>query len=393
MNIKKSSIIFTLILFFLPLILWAASEQGINGPLHTTTAWNLAKGDFTFHYNSRFYYNNKNFIQADGQKTGTTYWDVQGGMNVFYGLINHFQLGLAQIFYQDNHKSGKGYNIPDDMFLSVKAGSFSLKNKSWNFGANVFTRIPLAKYHNVILEPYSAGKIELGVFALTSFTTNPSFPQDGFNGHLNLGIIDHNDHATNLDPNKKSTVLNKHNSREIVGSLALVYPTSKFNFSAELYGNFFITKPPATAYSRHSYLYFTPGINFKAINWLSFAFGFDVRLTPHKSSSNNYLTDHFLNLLPTYPLWRLNFKTRLNINSVFQKRSVKKDNGKKTVTVEKDEESVYQQIDEEKKNIKNARQELEILIKERERMDEILFRLRKALDKEKEENIPKKEKK
>ena len=55
------------------LIIWAASEQGIEGPLQTTTAWNLAKGDFIFHYNSRFYYNNKNFIQSNGKQTGTTY--------------------------------------------------------------------------------------------------------------------------------------------------------------------------------------------------------------------------------------------------------------------------------------------------------------------------------
>lgn len=389
MNAKKFAAIIFLI--FLPLSISAQSEQGIQGPFYLNTAWNLAKGDVTFQANSKFYFNNKTYNLNENTVNAIAYWDIQGGIGVNYGLGKHYQIGLTQILYQDNHKDGSGYNFPDDLFLDLKVGSFSLKNGSWNLGGKILSRIPLAKHHNILFEPYSAGRLSAGIFGMATYSTKPLFPEDGFNVHFNLGLLDHNDHGVNLDESGQSRILKKHNSREIIGGAALIFPTSKFDFSAEFYGNYYISKPPATAFSRHSYLYFSPGIFYKLFYWLAFGFGFDFRLSPNKSCSSSYISSDLPNHLPTYPLWRLNFKMRVNIISKVKNRFMERA-ADSVATVEKDEKTIYDKIADEKKHIEEAEFELEYLMKQRQQMDEILARLKKALElkgtekKEKEKN-------
>jgi len=349
----------------------AGSEQGNRGPIYLTTAWNLLKGDLTFQGNSRFYFNTK-FVT-----TRINFWDVQGMFNVNYGIGKHHQIGLSQIIYQDNHKPGKGFNLPDDMFLRVKFGSFPAKPGPIKFGVLLTTRFPLAKHHNIQFEPYSSGNIEFGIMGLMSYTKNQIYPDSGFNAHLNLGIFDHNDRKKFKEFGIE--YINQNNSREIYGGLALIYPMIKFDFSVELYGNYNISKPPPIAYSRHNYLYITPGITYNAFYWLSLACGFDFRLTKNKSSASHLLLNMTTKLLPTYPTWRINFSVRVNLVSKLKGRFVQKEKFESIVT-DTSKKDVYQDIANERKQIENAELELQKIREERKKMDEILNRLRKALE-------------
>lgn len=375
-----------LIIIFSSIGAYADSEQGNRGPIYLSTAWNLIKGDLTFQGSSRFYFNNKTFTSANNPATAVTFWDVQGGLNLNYGIGKHYQIGLSQILYQDNHKSGKGYNFPDDLFFKLKIGSFPAKTSPVKFGLAVTTRIPLAQYHNIQLEPYSAGKVEFGISGLVSYSKNLIYPEDNFNAHLNLGIIDHNDKGKKFTESNIEYI-NPSNSREIFGGLALIYPMTKFDFSVELYGNYNISKPPPAAYSRHNYLYVTPGVAYNAFYWLSLACGFDFRLTKNKSSSSQILSSNTANLLPTYPTWRVNFSVRINLVSKIKGRFESKEEFKSITTEEdKNKKDVYEEIAQERKQIENAEVELEKIREERKKMDEILNRLRKALEiKEKKE--------
>ncbi len=377
MDFKK--IILIGLILAIPQLAWTQTEQGIKGPFYMTTAWNLAKGDVTFQANSKFYFNNKTQTLGNNITNGIAYWDIQGGIGINYGLGKHYQLGLTQILYQDNHKAGKGYNFPDDLFLDFKVGSFSLKNSHWNFGGKILTRIPLAEHHNILFEPYSAGQLSAGIFGMASYSKHVLAPEDGLNLHFNVGLLDHNDHGVNLDESGQSALLKKHNSREVIAGAGLIFPVSNFDFSAELYGNYYLSKPPATAFSRHSYLYFSPGIVYRTFYWLSVGFSFDIRLSPNKSCYSIYIPSELPNYLPTYPLWRLNFKLRVNIISKVKSRFVESAPDT-VVTVEKKEKTVYEKIADEKEHIEQAELELESLMKQRQKMDEILARLRKALD-------------
>ncbi len=356
----------------------AGSEQGNRGPLYLTTAWNLVKGDLTFQGNSRFYFNNKTFTSANNPATAVTFWDVQGGLNLNYGFGKHYQIGISQIVYQDNHKSGKGFNLPDDMFLKVKFGSVTEKSGPIKFGLLLTTRLPFAKYHNILLEPYSAGRVEFGLMGLFSFSKNQIYPDDGLNAHVNFGLIDHNDRGKKFTESNIEYI-NRKNSREIYGGVALIYPITKFDFSVEFYGNYNISKPPPAAYSRHNYLYITPGVTYNAFYWLSLACGFDFRLTKNKSSNSYLISNSTTNMLPTYPTWRVNFSVRVNLVSKLKGRFEQKDDFK-SITSDKNKKDVYEEIATERKQIENAELELEKIREERKKMDEILNRLRKALE-------------
>lgn len=358
--------------------IWGGSEQGHRGPIYLSTAWNLAKGDLTFQGNSRFYFNNKTLSHANSPAVAVTFWDIQGGLNLNYGLGKNYQIGFYQILYQDNHKSGSGYNFPDDLFLRAKFGSFPATPGPIKFGVALMTRLPLAKHHNVQLEPYSAGRVEFGLMGLLSFTKNQIYPEDGLNAHLNLGIIDHNDNGKKFTE-LNSEYINQKNSREIYGGLAVIYPMIKFDFSLELYGNYNISKPPPIAYSRYNYLYITPGITYNALYWLSVACGFDFRLSKHQSSKSYLIPGETANLLPTYPTWRVNFSVKANLVSKLKGRFEQKASVESNSSDVK-KQDVYEQISDERKQIENAEEELQKIRDERKKMDEILNRLRKALE-------------
>jgi len=246
------------------------------------------------------------------------------------------------------------------------------------FGVAVTTRLPLAQYHNIQLEPYSAGRIEFGVSGLVSYSKDQIYPDDSFNAHINLGIIDHNDDGKKFTESNFEYI-NTKNSREIYGGLALIYPMSKFDFSVELYGNYNISKPPPAAYSRHNFLYITPGIAYNAFYWLSLACGFDFRLTKNQSSSSPLLSSSTANFLPTYPTWRVNVSVRINLVSKLKGRFESKQDFK-SVASDKENKDVYNEIAAERKQIENAEVELQKIRDERKKMDEILNRLRRALE-------------
>jgi len=382
---------FVIVLAINSVFLYAGSEQGNRGPIYLSTAWNLVKGDVTCQGNSRFYFNNKTFTSANSPTTAVTFWDVQGGLTLNYGLAKHYQLGISQIVYQDNHKSGRGYNLPDDLFLKFKLGSFPEEPGPVKFGAALTTRLPIAKYHNIQLEPYSAGRVEFGLIGLVSFSQDQIHPEEGINAHLNLGIIDHNDNGKVFSESGIQYV-NPGHSREIFGGAAFIFPMTKFDFSVELYGNYNISKPPPAAFSRHNYLYITPAVTYNAFYWLSFACGFDFRLTKNQSSKSNLLPVLTAEVLPTYPTWRVNFSVRVNIVSKLKGRFEEKQKVD-SIPPDKKKKGVYEEIASERKQIENAEMELQKIREERKKMDEILMRLRRALEIKQQDEKKKKDKK
>ena len=352
--------------------------HGIRGPIHLSPAWNMAKGDLTFHGNSRFYFNNKTYTNSNGPNSAVTYWDIQGGANIYYGIARNYQIGLSQIIYQDNHKPGKGYNLPDDLFLDFRVGSFPSAPSRIKYGAKIIARFPVAQYHNVQLEPYSAGKVEFGLLGLLSYSSDLVHPDDALNAHVNLGIIDHNDNGAKVAEEYGLEYTNAGSSREVFGGLALVMPTTKFDFSVELHGNYNISKPPPTAFSRHNYAYVTPGITYKANYWISFAFGFDFRMTSNKTNSSAYLPSGTTAVLPTFPTWRVNFSMKMNLVSKTKRQFAEKQ--KTGLSNREEKKDVYQEIAKERKKVEKAEAELQEIREERQRMDKILKRLRKALE-------------
>jgi hypothetical protein len=346
------------------------------------------KGDLLLHGHSRFYYKNEVHKLPDQPTNAVTFWDAQGTFTVFYGLGKTYEIGLSQILYQDNHKGGSGYNLPDDLYLKFKFASLGPKILPIKFGAQINSRIPTAKYHNIPLEPYSAGNLEFSILGLISYSPNLLSSEESFNAHVNVGYLDHNDIGENLVDESEGNYKKSTSSKEFIYGVGIVYPITKFDFSFEFYGNRHLSRPPAVAYSRYNYAYITPGITYHPYYWLSVAFGFDYRLTAAKPNESAYtITKN----MPVFPTWRMNFGVKINLISKIQNRFEEKDETK--LSTEKDK-GVYEQIADERKQVEDAERELEKIREERKRMDEMLKRLRKVLEfKEKEEEKKEPEKK
>jgi len=355
------------------------SIQGIHGPIYVMSAWNLVKGDLILHGQSRFYFKNEVNDRPGFPRTAVTLWNAQGTVNIFYGLSNNYEIGLSQVMYQDAHggKSGKGYNLPDDIHLKLKMTSLGPADLPIRFGFQIASRIPTAKYHNVPFEPYSAGKFEFSLMALASFSVNSQLPEHSLNAHANFGYLDHNDSGEKLAEGDADIQYESVGSKELIYALGIVYPVSKFNFSFEFYGNRYLTRPPEPAFSRYSYLYVTPGVSYSAYEWLSVVFGFDFRMT---SARPNPAARTISINTPVFPTWRLNFGIKFNLMSRLQNRYMENENSAMHRSAGSYTKDIYQQIGDEKKQVENAEKELEQIREERKKMDEILKRLRTVLE-------------
>ncbi len=163
-----------------------------SGPMRVSSALTVPRGHLYLGAHSRAFFKDEVAKVSNGLSSGETYWDIQGAFGLHYGFTSRLELGISQILYQDNHKGNKGYNFPDDLYLRAKLGSIGPKASSIRLGAQVDVRLPTAEHHNLALEPYSAGRIGMGIIGLFSIVSQPLFPDIGFNINVNAGVIGKN---------------------------------------------------------------------------------------------------------------------------------------------------------------------------------------------------------
>jgi hypothetical protein len=374
-----------------------------SGTLHVRPAYSAPRSCFFIGTHTRAFFKDEVRKEPSGLSVGETFWDIQGGLGMFYGVTSKLELGFSQIYYQDNHKAGTGYNLPDDLFLHLKLGSLGRNLGNTRYGLQMDVRLPTAKYHNLPLEDYSAGRIAIGFMALASIITEPLFPETGMNIHFNLGLFTHNDVAAHLVDHPQDTLVVKSNTQELLFGSAFSTTWQDFGFFMELYGRTFLTKPPLNAYTRESSLYFTPGMTYAPNRWMKLRVAMDLRVlgaadeTRYAGDQGSYAEtpwSHPLNL----PQWRISLGALISLNPKKFQMVRKKENAIKRATVIETatpDEKVYDDLAGERKKTENAEVELERIRKERQRMEDLLDRLRKILEtpgETKSENPPSPEK-
>jgi hypothetical protein len=367
-----------LILTFMLLIVSTAGAVVINGGKglpHTSSAWVMETGRLTFLSHSRFWGKvGQEIDQKTKLTTALTVWDVQGLINFNYGLGKHFELGVTPIVYQDDQSKTGVY--PWDTFIGLKIGSFGSKASSLNYGAQLNVRFPTGNTKNIPFEEYSAGTTEWGFNGLLSYAYDPLYPEDAFNLHLNLGYLNHNDAgeiltSNALDPN--SRVL--HQSQEGLYALGFLIPSEGFDYGLEMYGNFWMQKPPPAAISREPYLYLNASVNYKAYRWFTFTVSGDYRLTSDKDES--VAPSLSPRDMPNYNTWRINVGAKVTLlpTSIF--RTTERD-----ILMQKAESrrELFEQIIKERRETESAEEELERIKEERRKAERELERLRKILE-------------
>jgi hypothetical protein len=305
---------------------------------------------------------------------------VQGGLSLNYGISQHFEAAVAPIVYQDTNKGGKGYNLLDDLFLFLKIGSFGGKGSSLSYGVDLGVRFPTAKEHNIIFQPYSAGKAGFGATALCSYARDPLYPEDGFSMHFNLGYWNHNDVGENLtgtdSPSDTIRVLSM--TQELSYGTAFIIPFEKFDFRFELYGRTFLQKPPVTAFSRESIAYFSPGVTYKPYRWMALDLNADLRVS-NASDETDYSQPGLTRVpdLPNYPDWRITLGVKLSILPTSLYAVSERD-----ILLKKAESrrELFEQIIKEQRETESAEEELERIKDERRKAERELERLRRILE-------------
>ena len=354
--------------------LFGIGLNGGTGLTYIKSAWNLKPGYLTLYGRTRFFGKVASLAE---QASAVTFWDVQGAFSINYGISDHIELFISPVMYQDNHKSGTGYNFPDDLLLGLKFGSYNLKGTSLTWAVSLDSRFPTAKHHNVPFEPYSAGTIEWGFTGMLTYSRDPLYPDDNLNIHANFGYVNHNDVGEKLSQLSYDNVSVTNMSQQLLYGIGMKIPSSEFDFSFELYGNKFLQKPPGTAFSLEDYIYLTPGINYQAYRWLTLSFATDLRLSPDKDDTLEPFASHIPADMPNYPSWRIN----LGMNIILLPTSVYKLSDK-DILMRKAESrrELFEQIIKEQRETESAEEELDRIKQERRKAERELERLRRILE-------------
>lgn len=373
----------------------SAAAQGLGFPggrglTHLHTAWTLEKGSITLNTFTTSYYKPVLFNTPSQGMTSTTYWDVQGVLGFSYASGSHLEWNLTNILYQDTHRDAKGYNLPSDLNFSVKLASYGSPQSHFRFGVLVAGKIPIAAHHNIFLEPYSSGKFEAGFTGLVSYSSDLLIPEAGLNAHLNLGFWHHNDTGAFLTGNPNDNISVLRPTRQFLWGLGIVVPKQQVDFGLELFGNLFIVRPPATAYSREDYIYLTPSVTYRPSGRLSFQTGVDIRVSQDYDHTRYRADGTTLNQvsadLPSYPGWRLRLGLKVHLN-----KSLPREIEKPLFTEDDFEEQpekrevlatqipLQEQLVRERRETEMAEEELERIRSDRRKMEEMLSRLRQIL--------------
>jgi len=113
-------------------------------------------------------YNEMNFFTKVGDFVGNlkpqdfqavNYWLVAGNTAFTYGIADHFDATLGIRVYQDTHYSNE-FNLPDDIFLTFRTGSFAFGDGFFNGALLTSFRIPVGEKHNYPFAEYASGAFE-----------------------------------------------------------------------------------------------------------------------------------------------------------------------------------------------------------------------------------------
>ncbi|KAA3608454.1 MAG: hypothetical protein D8M58_19440 [Calditrichaeota bacterium] len=366
-----------LILLFLMSNLFAQAPVGSKSLMHTHTARTFDAGRFEIHSDLNFFSKLAEFLGDASAKPEDfqekNYWLINSGLALTYGVSDNFDLTIAPGLYQDTHSANE-FNLPDDIKVSLKAGSFDFANRHMYGAFIAATKFPVGEDHNYPFTYYSSGAVEFGFSGALSYYMDPYIPDRSFSTHLNVGWWNHNEAGEDLYKGLTAST----NSSELIYALGFLYPTDMFDFQLELSGATFLEKPDKFVFSREDYMYVTPSIKYKPFSWFAFNLGVDVRLSADEDKSVGLPTFENLNL-PNYTAWKahLGFEITLLPLTAATQSAAQVDKNQFNKRVE-----FFQKIIEDREKSENIKEELDKLKEERESAEKELEELKQILEEE-----------
>lgn len=303
---------------------FAQLTNGDRTLLHTQIAKTYEPGLLTVFTNMNFYTEVGEFIGQSKPENFSAHnvWLVAGNAMFSYGIIDHFDATISMRAYQDTHAENE-FNLPDDLFLTLRAGSFTFAQNHFHNAFLTGFRIPTGEEHNYPFAEYASGAFEYGVMWAISYYSDPYLPERAFNFHFNMGYWNHNEAGEKFTFSNGKEFEATNNSQDFRMALAGVFPTAVFDFRLELSGILYLQKPDAFIYSAEEWAYLSPSIRYKPVRWASIDLGMDLRLSPgDRQWTTEDIPDPSTNLdLPSsYPAWKVHLGANFSLN--LQKKSL-----------------------------------------------------------------------
>jgi hypothetical protein len=353
---------------------------GSKSLLHTQTGRTFEQGRLEIHSNMNFFTKLAEFAGNPSLKpesfTSANYWLVQGNVLLTYGVLDNFDITIAPRVYQDTHYINE-YNLPDDIFITLKGGSFDFGNRQFYAAGMMNMRVGSGEQHNYPFTEYASGAFEYGFMGALSYYMDPYLPDRSLSAHLNLGWYNHNEAGDVLYKRGDTELKSQVNSTEFQYGLGLSYPVDLFDFRLELNGVGFIQQPDTMVYSRENYMYLTPSVRYQPYDWVSMDLGIDIRVSgDEETTSGVNLFTKTLDL-PNYAAWKVNLGLNLTVLPLSQ-------SAQSPAEIEREQFNkridFFQNIIEEREKAEDVEEELDRLKLEREDAEKELEELKQILD-------------
>jgi hypothetical protein len=283
------------------------ATTGSLGFFHSQESRVLMPGRWNFWVNYNYYSKLGEYIgqpPADFQEE--TYSVAAGNFAASYGLIDHLDATLGLRVYQKTNYPNTA-NVPDDIFIKVKAGSFAFAYGHFDGALSSTILIPVGEVHNYPWAAYSSGAVEFGFTGSLSYYYNPYLPEQGIGFHFNAGWWSHNEKGKEVDVLGDTTYTATVSSSELRLMLSTSIPAGPFTFMFEFWGGIYTTIPDQFVYSAEDYAFITPSLRYKPLDMMSVDLGVDVRVSPDNRQRTSGVPDisSLLDLPKNYPPWRI----------------------------------------------------------------------------------------
>lgn len=348
---------------------------------HTQTASTIDPGQLQVFTDMNFFTRAADFIGTSQPVDfeAVNYWLVAGNVVFAYGISEHFDAALGMRVYQDTHSENE-FNLPGDMFLTVRTGNHYFGRRHFKAGFMTSMRIPVGKDHNYPFAEYASGSFEYGFLGAFSFYLDPYLPHRSFNMHFNMGFWNHNENGNVVydrgDTEYKATV----NSKDFRMALAGVVPTALLDFRLELSGILYLTPPDNFVYSAEEWAFLSPSIRYRAFDWLSMDLGVDFRISPSDRENTTAAVHDFstnLDLPPNYPDWKIHLGLNAAFNLAGKGSAVSSDYVREEA---KEKLELFETVLDEKEKAKEVQQELKNLRNVRREAEKEIEELKKELE-------------
>ena len=380
--IRKAVFVF-LIYFSLGIAQNPGCTGGI-GLLHTHSALVFDPGQLGSYTNMNFYSKHPTFIdQSTSTDTPlTNLWFIAGNSSLTCGIAKHIDFTAALRLYQDVNYSRKKKNIPDDIFLTLKFGSFSYTRNRLYTSFMFLSRIATGEFHNYPYAEYASGAFEYGLTAAISYYSDPYFLDRSISFHYNVGFWNHNEKGSEVTLINKEKRIYTVNSTHLQMALATIIPSGLFNFRFEISGILYLKRPDSWVLSAEEWSFFTPSLRLKASKIVSMDFGMDIRLNPGDRQWTHEGPDdsEIYNLPKNVPPWKIHLGINLHILPLGGKKKKHSTSFENRELEQKIE--FYQVLKEEENKSKRVESEVKVLKNARRSADSEIDELRKRLEEE-----------